>query len=127
MSSPRIDTHCHILPGVDDGCSQISESLDCIRQFMAAGYVGSICTPHIIPRAYPRNIPSQVREWVAELQQVLVENGIDYQLWAGGEVVLDPDNWKWFERDGVPTLGTSRAVLMDWWGPTWPEFADQVI
>ncbi len=126
-SAGRIDTHSHILPGIDDGCPHVAASLDCIRQFMAAGYVGTICTPHIIPRAYPRNVPSQIADWVAELKLVLLEQEIDYQLWAGGEVTLAPDNWTMFERDGVPTLGTSRAVLLDWWGETWPEFADGIL
>lgn len=120
----RIDVHSHILPGIDDGCPSVSESLACIRQFIAAGYVGTICTPHVSARLYPRNTPQRIREWVAELQAVLAENEINYQLWPGGEVVMAPDNWNWFERDGFPTLGNSRAILMDWWGPTWPEFAD---
>lgn len=120
----RIDVHSHILPGIDDGCPSVSESLDCIRQFMAAGYVGTVCTPHVSPRLYPRNTPQQIREWVSELQTVLNDNGISYQLWAGGEVVMAPDNWDWFEKTGFPTLGSSRAILMDWWGPAWPDFAD---
>lgn len=127
LSQSRIDTHSHILPGIDDGCPDVADSLDCVRQFIAAGYVGTICTPHVIPGTYPRNVPSQICVWVATLQQALVENGIDYQLWAGGEILLAPDNWDMFERDGVPTLGPSRAVLMDWWGLAWPEFADRTI
>lgn len=123
----RIDTHSHILPGIDDGCPEVTDSLNCIRQFIAAGYSGTICTPHIIPRSFPRNTPSQIRAWVADLQQVIDDEGLDYQLWAGGEVTLAPDNWETFEKHGVPTLGPSRAVLVDYWGETWPEFADQVV
>lgn len=123
----RIDTHSHILPGIDDGCPDLAASLNCVRQFIAAGYVGTICTPHIIPRAYPHNVPSQIADWVATLQRELTANGLEYQLWAGGEVTLAPDNWETFERIGVPTLGGSRAVLLDWWGEEWPAFADEVI
>lgn len=123
----RIDTHSHILPGIDDGCPDLAASIECVRQFIAHGYAGTICTPHVIPGLYPRNKPIQIREWVAELQQELSRQGLDYQLWPGGEFVLEAGNWNSFERDGVPTLANSRAVLMDWWGPAWPEFADATI
>ena len=123
----RIDTHSHILPGIDDGCPDVETSLACVRQFIAAGYAGTICTPHVIPHEYPRNTPRQIRVWVTELQAEITRQGLDYQVWPGGEFVLDPDNWQWFERDDVPTLGHSRATLMDWWGAAWPDFADATI
>ena len=123
----RIDTHSHILPGIDDGCPDLEASLECVRQFIAQGYAGTICTPHVIPGLYPRNQPAQIREWVAELQRELIRHGLDYQLWAGGESVLEADNWNSFERHGVPTLADSQAVLMDWWGAAWPPFADATI
>lgn len=124
-STGRIDTHSHILPGIDDGCPDLEASLNCVRQMIGAGYAGTICTPHIIPKAYPRNTPQQVREWVAEFQRELTRNGIEYQVWAGGECTLDADNWSMFDRIGIPTLGNSRAVLLDWWGAAWPRFADE--
>jgi protein-tyrosine phosphatase len=127
LVSGRVDSHSHILPGIDDGCPDLEASLACVRQFIAAGYVGTICTPHVIPKLYPRNTPNQIRVWVAELQAELTRQGLDYQLWAGGEFVLAPENWEFFEQNGVPTLGRSRAVLMDWWGATWPDHADVTI
>lgn len=123
----RIDTHSHILPGIDDGCPDLADSLTCVRQFIAAGYAGTICTPHILPRTFPLNTPTRIREWVAALQEAVNGAGLHYQLWAGGEVTLAPDNWKTFEQHGVPTLGASNAVLVDYWGDSWPAFADDVI
>ncbi len=32
----RIDVHCHFLPGIDDGCKDVAESLECLR-IMAGG------------------------------------------------------------------------------------------
>ncbi len=123
----RIDSHSHILPGIDDGCPDIEASLACVRQFIAAGYVGTICTPHVIPKAYPENTPERIRTWVTALQAEITQEGLEYQVWPGGEFVLAKENWEYFERDGVPTLANSRATLMDWWGPSWPDFADPTI
>lgn len=127
LAEGRVDSHSHILPGIDDGCPDIEASLACIRQFINAGYVGTICTPHVIPKAYPQNTPQQIRKWVTALQAEITARGLDYSVWPGGEFVLAQENWEWFERDGVPTLGNSRATLMDWWGTSWPDFADATI
>lgn len=120
----RIDTHSHILPGIDDGCVNVIDTLNCVRQFMIAGYVGTICTPHVNPRHYPNITPTRIREWVQELQTLLTTHGLEYRLWPGGELAIAEDNWSLFEAQGIPTLGNSRAILMDWWESTWPAFAD---
>lgn len=123
----RIDTHSHILPGIDDGCINVTDSLSCIRQFIEMGYAGTICTPHVNVKDYPENTPTRIRQWVEELRDILVSHGLNYQLWAGGELSLNNNVIELLDRGGIPTLGNSRAVLMDWWQPVWPDFADKFL
>ena len=40
------DIHCHILPGVDDGAHDLSESLAMLSAARAAGITSIVCTPH---------------------------------------------------------------------------------
>ena len=40
------DMHCHILPGVDDGSSNLEESLRMLEAAKAAGVTSMVCTPH---------------------------------------------------------------------------------
>jgi protein-tyrosine phosphatase len=121
------DLHCHLLPGVDDGCEDVAEALECIRMLSAAGFRGAVCTPHACVRAFPDNVPKNIGRWVAELQREVREAGLNYTLWAGAELRLSENNLAWFEAHGVPTLGESRAVLCDWWGDEWPAFCDATI
>jgi protein-tyrosine phosphatase len=129
MSSSEgfIDVHSHLLPGIDDGCALIADSLDCIRLLKEAGFAGSICTPHFLPSIYPENTPEFIRERAAALQQEVDDAGLDYRLWAGAEVRLDAETTQWLDRHGVPTLAGSRYVLIDYFGKVWPEFADETI
>lgn len=41
-----IDTHCHLVPGVDDGPSDQREAVELARALTADGVTDAICTPH---------------------------------------------------------------------------------
>src|SRR5271165_6658164 len=103
-----IDLHSHVLPGIDDGCISVEESLACVRRLQAHGFVGTVCTPHILPDIYPHNTPAQIAPRVAALRERLRQEGLDYSLWAGGEVRIDAGTISWFTSMGVPTLGPSN-------------------
>jgi protein-tyrosine phosphatase len=122
-----IDVHSHLLPGIDDGCALVADSLECIRLLKEAGFVGSICTPHFLPAVYPENTPVFFRERTEALQSEIDAAGLEYRLWAGAEIRLDAETTQWLDRHGVPTLGDSRYVLIDYFGKFWPEFADDAI
>ncbi|HUG93674.1 MAG TPA: CpsB/CapC family capsule biosynthesis tyrosine phosphatase [Planctomycetaceae bacterium] len=122
-----LDLHSHLLPGIDDGCVTLEQSLACVRRLIDRGFVGSVCTPHIWLSGFPENTPVNISGWVARLQARLDGDGLDYRLWPGGEVRIARDTVSWFEQHGVPTLGASRAVLIDYWGRQWPEYGDGVI
>ena len=121
----RIDMHCHLLPGVDDGCETFADAAECIGQLKAAGFVGSICTPHIWPDLLPVNTPEHIHAFVAHFQDELRTAGIDYHIWPGGEFRLFKDAINWMKEHGVPTLAQSRCVLIDHWLDNWPRWTDK--
>lgn len=84
----RIDYHCHILPGLDDGPATLSESLEMARALAAAGFATVCCTPHRIRGVY-ETTPAQVRAATRQLQGALDEAGIPLNLVPGGEYYLD--------------------------------------
>jgi protein-tyrosine phosphatase len=86
------------------------------------GFVGTVCTPHIISDQFPKNTPDRISGWVADLQEKLIAEGLEYQLWTGGEVRIAPGILQWFDKIGVPTLGPSQYVLTDWWESAWPDY-----
>ena len=42
----KIDMHCHILPGIDDGSANPKETLTMLRMALKQDFVGMIVTPH---------------------------------------------------------------------------------
>lgn len=120
-----IDLHSHLLPGIDDGCAHLGESIESVELLKAHGYVGTFCTPHIWPQLYPANTPEHIAAWVDALRVELVNHSLDYQVWTGGEVRLFPKIIDWFKVAGVPTLGESRYVLCDFWENKWERYINQ--
>jgi protein-tyrosine phosphatase len=41
-----VDVHCHILPGLDDGASDVKESLAMAQSAISDGITHVVATPH---------------------------------------------------------------------------------
>ena len=111
-----VDLHAHLLPGIDDGCRDVEDSLECIAMLREWGYVGTACTPHVWGRQFPHISPETIRDYVAALRRELAARGVEYRLWTGGELRICPEAVDYMKAYGVPTLGDSRHVVMDLFG-----------
>ena len=79
-----IDLHCHILPGVDDGALDLSDSLGMARQAEADGIAGVCATPHI---RHDHDVRiGQLAGRVEQLGAAVHAAGLDVSVLAGGEV-----------------------------------------
>lgn len=65
-----IDLHVHILPGIDDGPKDLSESLRMCRLAYADGIHTLVATPHLNPGLY-HSPQKNILAKVAELNQNL--------------------------------------------------------
>lgn len=80
-----IDLHCHLLPGIDDGPSNMDDSLAMARRAVADGIRTVAATPHL--RAdHPLVQPDELAGRVADLGEHLRAEAIPLEVVAGGEV-----------------------------------------
>jgi len=82
--SDVIDTHCHLLPGLDDGPRSLGESVMMARRLTRSGVVHTICTPHASPR-YPLS-QRRAASAMQHLQTALDELEIPLGLSLAAEV-----------------------------------------
>jgi protein-tyrosine phosphatase len=122
----RIDVHSHLLPGVDDGCSSVEESLACARQMVEAGYTHSFCTPHIWPNL-PNNNPTGIAQRVAQLQHDLDANQIPLQLLPGGELNMTPNTASLNLEEVVTYASLGTHLLIDLWAEKLPPFFEPAV
>jgi len=107
-----IDLHCHLLPGIDDGPTDLATSLEMARIAVADGITTTFCTPHIYPGLYENNAVD-IRHRVANLQLILQNQNIPLKLNFGADVHLVPGLLDGIRSGRVPTLGDSRYLLLE--------------
>lgn len=84
----ELDFHNHLLYGLDDGAAQPEDTLKLIEGLRSLGYRKAIATPHILGEIY-ENSAETILPRLAEVQQLLKDHRIDFQLHAAAEYMLD--------------------------------------
>ncbi len=98
-----IDLHCHILPGLDDGPTDIGESIEMARIAAADGVKTIVAAPHIYHPGLPEaagkaDLSEVIDEKVEQLNRCLTSEKILVEILPGGEVssFLPPDSCQRF-------------------------------
>jgi protein-tyrosine phosphatase len=107
-----IDLHCHILPGIDDGAPDLATAINMARAFSADGVRIVACTPHILPGLYHNSGP-QIRQATAELQRVLLEQGIPLHLVTGADNHVVPEFLAELRSGKLLSLADTRYILVE--------------
>jgi protein-tyrosine phosphatase len=109
-----IDLHCHILPDIDDGPSDISESIEMARIAAADGIKTIVAAPHIDHPGWPEaadkeDLSEVIDEKVDLLNRCLKSEKIPVEILWGGEVsaFLSPDSCKRF------TINRSAYLIVE--------------
>lgn len=108
-----IDTHSHILPGLDDGASDMRESMWMLRQAQNQGIAGVIATPHYSGR-YQNVCPDRIRSLCREVQeQTRAELKKEIRIWPGQEIMYSEEVVSLLEEGKLLTIADSRYVLVE--------------
>jgi len=83
-----VDLHSHLLPGIDDGCKNLDESLAYITRLHGLGFSKLICTPHIFTELYP-NTPETISTALKLVQDSIEAAQIDIEVSAAAEYMVD--------------------------------------
>ncbi len=111
------DIHCHILPGLDDGASDVTEAIRMMRIAMDDGIVSIVATPHIMDGEY-ENTKAGIEEAITLLQESVLRSGDVNagdmpRLYIGGDVRISPDIIKMIEVGDIPTINNKGYLLIE--------------
>lgn len=82
------DMHAHFLPGIDDGASDMVESLLLIQKMMESGYKKLVATPHVMSDFF-KNTPEIILGKLAEVKKAVAQQGWQIEIEAAAEYYLD--------------------------------------
>lgn len=109
-----IDIHCHIIPGVDDGASNLDEALEMARIAYADGIRHIVATPHFA-KSYQTN-RDDVTRGVKRLNKALKEAAISVEIHPGHEVRIESSQYFYdhAKNETFHYLGsTGRYLLLE--------------
>lgn len=107
-----VDIHTHILPGVDDGAPDLSQSLELLKFAYQQGTCAVILTPHYRGR-YRKNVSPKLKEIFRELEQAAQKECPNLELYLGCEVGYELDVSEKIADGSVLTLNDTHYVLLE--------------
>jgi len=107
-----IDMHCHVLPGIDDGCSNIDESIQMIKEARDCGYNVIYCSSHYYEPHYVSSKEKNLK-LIKDLEEELKKQNIDVKLIPANEIYLNENSLSNLKAGLISTLNNSRYILIE--------------
>ena len=107
------DIHCHILPGMDDGCRSVEESAQVMQLSLAGGVTKMVATPHYNPNEPVEQFLARREESEQTLRRYLAEQKQDVPDFCCGAEVAYVQGIS--RMEGLERLcsGNSRYLLLE--------------
>lgn len=106
-----IDTHAHILPGIDDGAQDVSQSLVFVKSAVKQGVEAVFATPHSFNGVY-NNTKQEILSACFDLTEIINKKGISIKILPGAEVRVNHDLVKEYDNGNLLTLNNGNTHLL---------------
>ncbi|OED44503.1 hypothetical protein ACH42_07310 [Endozoicomonas sp. (ex Bugula neritina AB1)] len=110
-----IDIHNHILPGIDDGATDIEDSLNLLRLAIDDGITKLVCTPHMHAGRFD-NDANSIQPVFERLTDAVAKADLPIKLAMAAEVRISDEFMIQLKRQQVPFIGQwqgRQAVLLE--------------
>ncbi|MCP4679822.1 MAG: hypothetical protein GY854_30890 [Deltaproteobacteria bacterium] len=108
----EIDSHCHILPGIDDGSPNEATSIAIANLLLELGVRTVVATPHVISDVYP-NTTEEILEAVGKLRRLFDRVGLPLKIIPGAEYYVEKNLLSRIESGDLLSWGDERYVLFE--------------
>lgn len=107
-----VDTHCHILPEVDDGAQNIAETRQMLREAYDEGIKYIIATPHHHP-GRGRKSPKQLRRQLQLVREEAAQISDKLRIYLGAEIYFGQDVPRRIREEKILTMNRTKYVLVE--------------
>ncbi|MCM3729093.1 tyrosine protein phosphatase [Neobacillus cucumis] len=120
-----VDIHCHILPGIDDGAKNISDSIMMAKEAEKEGIHTIIATPHLNNQYDNRK--DLILAKVNKLNTALKDAGVNVTILPGQEPRIYGDIIGDFEKNDIQTLNNSQYLFVEFPSNHVPRYAEKLL
>jgi len=120
-----IDLHCHILPGVDDGATDLTETILMARMAVEQGITTIVATPHHLNNQY-ENPKQEILQQVAELNAILQKEQINLQILPGQETRIYGELLEGMEAGEILPVNGTQYVLVEFSSSHVPRYTEKL-
>jgi protein-tyrosine phosphatase len=120
-----IDLHCHILPGIDDGAQDLSESIKMAKKAVEQGIHTIVATPHHLNNKY-ENLKQSIIDRVEELNRALIQEKIDLKILPGQETRIYGEMVEGYEIGEILPINNTPYLLVEFSSSHVPRFTDKL-
>lgn len=122
-----IDIHCHILPGIDDGAADFTESLLMAQKAQEEGIKKIIATPHHQNGKY-NNFKEDIIQKASELNDYLKSEQVKLEILPGQETRIYGEMVEDFDKGEILTLANiSSYVFIELPSGHVPRYTEQLL
>lgn len=121
-----VDTHAHILPGLDDGAETMQQTIKLLERAVSEGITDIIATPHGFHPNFITDI-GQIETQLKIVKEYIVEHQMPIDVHAGMECRLSDKLPELLLTGDALTLAGSRYVLLELPSSGVPAYAVQII
>lgn len=107
-----MDIHAHILPGVDDGAENMSETMEMIRQADEEGISVIVATPHYGMRN-PDYDSTATERILQQVREAMRRNYPHMKLYMGNELYYSPGIISELQSGRARTIGGTDYTLVE--------------
>jgi tyrosine-protein phosphatase YwqE len=108
----EVDSHCHILPKIDDGPANENISIAIANLLLEMGVKTVVATPHVISDVYP-NTTEQILEAVEKANVLFNRIGLPLNVLAGAEYYAEKTLLDRIAVDDLVAWGEERYVMFE--------------
>jgi protein-tyrosine phosphatase len=109
--TPLVDTHCHLLPGLDDGPASMEEATGMCRIAWDEGVRVVAATAHMSPR-WPQVTAARIRECAKCLAAELRTAKLPLSIYPSAEIAVEPDLDTTWSRGELLSVADNEAYLL---------------
>jgi protein-tyrosine phosphatase len=108
-----IDSHCHVLFGIDDGPTTLEDSITMLKDAAADGVNKVICTSHCVPGMKFENEYSILKPVYDQVVEELKRQKIDLELYLACELMVTPLSLEWLKENRIASINQTQWLLVE--------------